>query len=505
MQQEGHLVTIPGMTNRSALSAGLREIVADYKSRGVDLSTDPRLAEAILLDSFPESPAEIHALVEAIRSGAIQYMTDRAPQGLEFSIHGSASQLTEGAGLREDLARWAVQSWWNALQLGPPIDMEPESNEAVPPPPPPPPPPPAPEPPPVTPSPIESPGIPVAGAAGIAAAAGALAGSDDMTQGVDDLAPAAAAATTPLPQDVPYQTPPQTPGPPAGPEQPVGGQQYTGAQPPPAGQQYTGQQYTGQQYTGQQYTGQQYTGQQGGSQYPPTGGPGLVGQGGPPQGPKQGNRGRFLAAGAVVVIILAYVGIAAGAKLPPFAKSATTTTTTSSTTSSTTPPTSSTTTTTTGVTPTTNANASSTLANAIPSSFESACTPVSATEVKTIGNGAEASFSCTPDTGLSVLYTIYSTPPEAKSTYNGIITEEVPAGLQSGSCVNGNDHEGNYTPTNDTSDVIGQIACFTDKSGEQELLWYRHDDNIVALALSSSLTLKKELSDWSSLGPIQPT
>src|ERR1022692_5075920 len=103
---------------RPGVRAGLKQIVQDYEARGVDLSEDPRLAEAILLDSFPESAAEIRALVEAIRSGAIQYMRDRSGQGSEFSIGGSASQLAESAGLREDLARWAAESWWSALSLG---------------------------------------------------------------------------------------------------------------------------------------------------------------------------------------------------------------------------------------------------------------------------------------------------------------------------------------------------------------------------------------------------
>ena len=100
------------------MRAGLREIVDEFADRGIDLSTDPRLTEAILLDSFPESPAEIHALVDAIRSGAIQYMRDRAPQGAAFSIHGSAAHLSEWAGLREDLAQWTVEAWWDALALG---------------------------------------------------------------------------------------------------------------------------------------------------------------------------------------------------------------------------------------------------------------------------------------------------------------------------------------------------------------------------------------------------
>jgi len=36
----------------------------DYEGRGIDLSSEPRLAEAVLLDLFPEATAEVNALVD---------------------------------------------------------------------------------------------------------------------------------------------------------------------------------------------------------------------------------------------------------------------------------------------------------------------------------------------------------------------------------------------------------------------------------------------------------
>ncbi|HXY46215.1 MAG TPA: hypothetical protein VEH29_18665, partial [Acidimicrobiales bacterium] len=202
------------MTSRTGVSAGLKEIVADYQSRGVDLSTDPRLAEAILLDSFPQAQAEINALVEAIRSGAIEYMRDRAAQGPEFSIHGSATQLSESAGLREDLARWAVESWWNALALGPEIPIReaeaPAGSAAAaavpaPVPPPPPPPPDAFTPPP---SPTATPPEPVV----------APMGSSEVTQSAAETSPGVQASAA-EPPGYPVGQPPSA----------------AGAPPPPAG------------------------------------------------------------------------------------------------------------------------------------------------------------------------------------------------------------------------------------------------------------------------------
>jgi len=108
------------MAGDEAVAPKLREIVVDYEGRGIDLSSEPRLAEAVLLDLFPEATAEVNALVESIRSGAIESLRDRAAQGAEFSIEGSAAHLAESAGLREDLARSALASWWVALSLGDP-------------------------------------------------------------------------------------------------------------------------------------------------------------------------------------------------------------------------------------------------------------------------------------------------------------------------------------------------------------------------------------------------
>lgn len=109
---------------RAAMTAAFGRIVGDYAKRGEDLSADPRLAEAVLLDSFPNYPAEVRALVEAIRVGTVQSLLDRRGTPSEFLITGSAAQLAAVAGLRDDLAQWATESWWHALSpeaSGPPF------------------------------------------------------------------------------------------------------------------------------------------------------------------------------------------------------------------------------------------------------------------------------------------------------------------------------------------------------------------------------------------------
>jgi|GEM_PF-4660082 hypothetical protein len=497
------------MAGRTGVSAGLKEIVADYQSRGVDLSTDPRLAEAILLDSFPEAPAEINALVEAIRSGAIEYMRDRAAQGAEFSVHGSATQLSESAGLREDLARWAVESWWNALSLGAEIpNREAEAAATtgvaaaavvVPPPPPPPPPPPAG----ASPTPTQAP--PIASPPPMPAAV-PLMGSSEMTQTAGEAAPVgqpAAVDPTAYPgggQQYPPAPPAAVTGPQAG--QPAQPTAAASAQYPPGSQgppQQPPQYPAGSQVPPPPYP-QYPPGSQGPPQQPPLRPPGS--QGPPQQPPASSGRGKFIAIAIVVVVLLAYVGTAAAAHLPPFSRkpvaATTTTTTTPSTTTTTT--TSSTTTTTTTPTSTTSGTRSATLLSDIPiANASTTCTPQTVAEIANRAPGAQAAYDCTPEVGLDVLYAIFPTTAAAESTYNATIKGDVPAGLKTGFCSTSNSAQDTYI-NESTKKNVGDLACFPFE-GEQYLFWWHFSDDIVSLATSSSLTLAQMLKEWAGLGP----
>jgi hypothetical protein len=474
------------MAGRTGVSAGLKQIVGDYEGRGVDLSADPRLAEAILLDSFPEAPAEINALVEAIRSGAIEYMRDRAGQGAAFSIQGSATQLSESAGLREDLARWAVESWWNALSLGPEIPTHDVDTAAgtgsaaaiavIPVPP--------------TGVPAPPPGMPTAQPMG----------SSDMTATAAEPAgsttPAGGSSGSPLPgqpyatgqQGYPTGGPQQFPPPPGAPQQYGTGQPSSAAAPP------TYQAGPPSYATGAQgFTAAPAGYGSGAAPYPPGG------HGGPPSQPSGGsNRGKILAAVVVVVVILAYVGVAAAAKLPPFKKAAVATTTT---TTSTVPPTTATTTPTTVATssvPTTaptGALANKLLA-AIPNS--SNCVVFSASDLHADAPQAAAGYRCTPVSGGPLVnYFIFSNQTLAATEFSS----NLPATLKSGTCTKANNVVGTYSQTSGSA-TIGKLACFLNSSKNEELLWTHFSDNIVAATENTpGATLSQLVSDWDNSGP----
>lgn len=458
----------------------MRQIVADYESRGVDLSADPRLAEAILLDSFPDAPAEVRALVEAIRSGAIQYMRDRAGQGAEFSIHGSASQLEDSAGLRGDLARWSVETWWNALALGPAVAAAAvEAGKATRPVPPPPPPPPA------------------LGGAVPVPPAGLAASAEEMT---------AYSTAAPIEQPPAAGVPPAE----AGQQFHNTGQQYheTGQQPPAAPPQYPTGQPTYEtdrqpwETAPQQYPAEQHA-YQGGP--PPYG----SGQGSPPhQGPippgPSGSKARntrvLVVVGVVVLILVGYTGIAAATHLPPFKAASSTTTTSSLPVVTSTSPATSSTTSSTIPTATTSAALSQRLFADIPDA-STTCVALTAAELKArVPAGAGAAWECEPKSGgLSVLYAIFGSNAAAEAGYKGTLTR-VTGGLPSGVCGTKNDVESTYHANSDPGKTIGTLACYK-ASGGQILFWWHYADHILASASSTTLGVSQMIKDWGSLGP----
>lgn len=110
--------SLPENSGVAAMGDQLGHLVAQYGRSGKDLASDERLCEAVLLDHFPSAPAEVRALVEAIPSGSVQALRDWALSGPELAIGSSAAQLAGNGGLRDDLAQWAMTTWWNALSLG---------------------------------------------------------------------------------------------------------------------------------------------------------------------------------------------------------------------------------------------------------------------------------------------------------------------------------------------------------------------------------------------------
>lgn len=113
------LVTIAhmaeGKESRDGIEAAFARIISDYAGRGKDLAADSRLAEAVLLDCFPHNPAEVRALVSAIKVGTVQSLLERRETPADYLITGPAAQLAAATGLRDDMAKWATETWWNAL------------------------------------------------------------------------------------------------------------------------------------------------------------------------------------------------------------------------------------------------------------------------------------------------------------------------------------------------------------------------------------------------------
>lgn len=92
----------------------LMELVARF---GRALGTDPRRCEALLRDVCPQARREIAVLTGSVREGIpAELLAASAGTPKEALLGRLSHRLQDQLGLREDLARWAVESW--ALALG---------------------------------------------------------------------------------------------------------------------------------------------------------------------------------------------------------------------------------------------------------------------------------------------------------------------------------------------------------------------------------------------------
>lgn len=96
----------------------VREKLAGLVGRfGLDLCNDPKRCEGLLRDVCGEHKREILALVSAARDGvASELRRSSAGAPKELILARLTKRLHDNAGLAEDLARWAVESW--AIALG---------------------------------------------------------------------------------------------------------------------------------------------------------------------------------------------------------------------------------------------------------------------------------------------------------------------------------------------------------------------------------------------------
>lgn len=102
------------MTDRNdAARAALVRIIRDY---GCLLGNDARRCEALLKDFCPNARAEVHLLVAAARSGVPkQLMSSPAGSSRESIAARLAKMLEEDYAVTAEAARWAVESWSQAL------------------------------------------------------------------------------------------------------------------------------------------------------------------------------------------------------------------------------------------------------------------------------------------------------------------------------------------------------------------------------------------------------
>lgn len=93
----------------------LKQIVDQY---GEDACLDPRRCEALLRDLAAGHKREIFVLVSALEEGIVDDLRATASQ-LPFSVilPRLTTELHETTALSEDAARWAVETWAEALEL----------------------------------------------------------------------------------------------------------------------------------------------------------------------------------------------------------------------------------------------------------------------------------------------------------------------------------------------------------------------------------------------------
>lgn len=92
----------------------LRELIAEY---GLSLCEDPRRVEALLKDLCGQHRREIFVLVSALRERVVEELRNsQASVPASIVLPSLAKRLHDNLGFKEDIARWAVESW--ALALG---------------------------------------------------------------------------------------------------------------------------------------------------------------------------------------------------------------------------------------------------------------------------------------------------------------------------------------------------------------------------------------------------
>jgi hypothetical protein len=126
----------------------------------------------------------------------------------------------------------------------------------------------------------------------------------------------------------------------------------------------------------------------------------------------------------------------------------------------------------------------------MPTGFASSCTPISVPPVDA-SQGVDAEVACQPPalgSGGYVTYAHYKTQGAMQKIYGGLTQ-----GIPSGDCSSATGQE-SYS-LRSSSQPAGDLACFTNKAGQQVFLWTDNSLAILSIAASNSMTIA-DLNQW---------
>ncbi len=110
-----------------------RQKLIEIIARDRSIIENAKRCEAMLKDlCHNEHKSEIKALCEAIKDGILEDLKNTSSLSVEVLFPRLSKQLSDNSGLRDDLARWAVESWAIALDLSFDVSsLKVESNEPI--------------------------------------------------------------------------------------------------------------------------------------------------------------------------------------------------------------------------------------------------------------------------------------------------------------------------------------------------------------------------------------
>src|SRR5947209_15040100 len=104
----------PGMDDE--VRTVLRQLV---QSEGEGFYADPARVESRLRERVGDRPAQVDALVTAARAGVVEELQDVKPGLFDVAVGHLTGRMVRMHDADPDAARWAVESWAEALGAGP--------------------------------------------------------------------------------------------------------------------------------------------------------------------------------------------------------------------------------------------------------------------------------------------------------------------------------------------------------------------------------------------------